>query len=244
MPGLRQKISMNNPMKPRILIVEDDPHILLGLEEVMKGDGFDVTVCNRGDKAVDAVDKCHPALIVLDVMLPGASGYDICKQLRSKKNATPILMLTAKGQEIDKVVGLDLGADDYVTKPFGVRELLARIHALLRRTGATPAPEQNGHDVFHIGNAAIDPKTFQLRRGKAVEELTAKELKLLQLFATHPGEVLSRDRLLNDVWGYNYFGTTRTLDQVIVQLRKKLGDNGDAPKHLLTVHGVGYNRLP
>jgi DNA-binding response OmpR family regulator len=235
---------MTNPMKPRILIVEDDPHILLGLEEVMKGDGFDVTVCNRGDKAVDAVAKCHPALIVLDVMLPGASGYDICKQLRSKKNATPILMLTAKGQEIDKVVGLDLGADDYVTKPFGVRELLARIHALLRRTTATPAAEQNGHDVFHIGSAAIDPKTFQLRRGKAVEELTAKELKLLQLFATHPGEVLSRDRLLNDVWGYNYFGTTRTLDQVIVQLRKKLGDNGDAPKHLLTVHGVGYKLLP
>jgi DNA-binding response OmpR family regulator len=234
---------MTNPMKPRILIVEDDPHILLGLEEVMKGDGFDVTVCNRGDKAVDAVAKCHPALIVLDVMLPGASGYDICKQLRSKKNATPILMLTAKGQEIDKVVGLDLGADDYVTKPFGVRELLARIHALLRRT-TTPAAEQNGHDVFHIGSAAIDPKTFQLRRGKAVEELTAKELKLLQLFATHPGEVLSRDRLLNDVWGYNYFGTTRTLDQVIVQLRKKLGDNGDAPKHLLTVHGVGYKLLP
>jgi len=235
---------MINPMKPRILIVEDDPHILLGLEEVMKGDGFDVTVCNRGDKAVDAVAKCHPALIVLDVMLPGASGYDICKQLRSKKNATPILMLTAKGQEIDKVVGLDIGADDYVTKPFGVRELLARIHALLRRTGATPAAELNGQDVFHIGTAAIDPKTFQLRRGKSVEELTAKELKLLQLFVTHPGEVFSRDRLLNDVWGYNYFGTTRTLDQVIVQLRKKLGDNGDAPKHLLTVHGVGYKLLP
>lgn len=235
---------MIKPMKPRILIVEDDPHILLGLEEVMKGDGFDVTVCNRGDKAVEAVAKCHPALIVLDVMLPGASGYDICKQLRSKKNATPILMLTAKGQEIDKVVGLDLGADDYVTKPFGVRELLARIHALLRRTSAPPAAELNGQDVFHIGSTSIDPKTFQLRRGKSVEELTAKELKLLQVFATHPGEVLSRDRLLNDVWGYNYFGTTRTLDQVIVQLRKKLGDNGDAPKHLLSVHGVGYKLLP
>jgi len=232
-------------MKPRILIVEDDPHILLGLEEVMKGDGFDVTVCNRGDKAVEAIAKCHPALIVLDVMLPGASGYDICKQLRSKKNATPILMLTAKGQEIDKVVGLDLGADDYVTKPFGVRELLARIHALLRRSNTTgTTAEFSGQDVFHIGNASIDPKTFQLHRGKTVEELTARELKLLQVFATHAGEVLSRDRLLSDVWGYNYFGTTRTLDQVIVQLRKKLGDNGDAPKHLLTVHGVGYKLLP
>src|SRR6266576_4714883 len=229
---------MSNPMKPRILIVEDDPHILLGLEEVMKGDGFDVTVCNRGDKAVDAVAKCHPALIVLDVMLPGASGYEICKQLRSKNNATPILMLTAKGQEIDKVVGLDLGADDYVTKPFGVRELLARIQALLRRGGNSP----NDHDdaPFQIGEAVIDPKTFQLKRRKAIEELTARELKLLQIFHAHPGEVLARDRLLNEVWGQNYYGTTRTLDQVIVQLRKKLGDNGGEPKHLLTVHGVGY----
>src|SRR5689334_11763749 len=121
--------------KTKILIVEDDAHILLGLEEVLASDGFEVAVCNRGDKAIEAVAKQKPALIVLDVMLPGLSGYDVCKQLRSKKLITPILMLTAKGQEIDKVVGLDLGADDYVTKPFGLRELLARIHALLRRTG-------------------------------------------------------------------------------------------------------------
>src|SRR5947209_18213270 len=229
-------------MKTKILVVEDDPHILLGLEEVLTSDGFEVSVCNRGDHAIAAVARHRPALLVLDVMLPGLSGYDICKQLRAKKVATPILMLTAKGQEIDKVVGLDLGADDYVTKPFGVRELLARIHALLRRTDKE-AGVTNGQDVFHIGPAAIDPKTFQLRRGKTVEELTAKELKLLQVFATHAGEVLSRDRLLNDVWGYNYFGTTRTLDQVIVQLRKQLGDNGDSPKHLLTVHGVGYKMV-
>jgi len=173
-------------------------------------------------------------------MLPGLSGYDICKQLRAKKVATPILMLTAKGQEIDKVVGLDLGADDYVTKPFGVRELLARIHALLRRTAAAPSPEASAQAPFQIGSATIDPKTFLLKREKTVEALTPKELRLLQLFAAHPGEVLSRDRLLNEVWGYNYYGTTRTLDQVIVQLRKKLGDHGEDPKHLLTVHGVGY----
>ncbi len=231
-------------MKIKILIVEDDPHILLGLEEVLKSDGFEVAVCNRGDAAIAAAAKFHPALIVLDIMLPGLSGYDICKQLRAKKVATPILILTAKGQEIDKVVGLDLGADDYVTKPFGVRELLARIHALLRRTSPTGASDANSHASFQIGPATIDPKTFQLKRGKSVEELTAKELKLLQLFFAHPGEVLSRDRLLNDVWGYNYYGTTRTLDQVVVQLRKKLGDNGDAPKHLLTVHGVGYKLMP
>jgi len=227
-------------MKTKILIVEDDPHILLGLEEVLKSEGFDVAVCNRGDQAVEAVAKHRPTLLLLDIMLPGLSGYDICKQLRAKKNATPILMLTAKGQEIDKVVGLDLGADDYVTKPFGVRELLARIHALLRRTGPGPATDKNSLAAFQIGAATIDPKTFQLKRGKSLEELTAKELKLLQIFFEHPGEVLSRDRLLNDVWGYNYYGTTRTLDQVIVQLRKKLGDNGNEPKHLLTVHGVGY----
>jgi DNA-binding response OmpR family regulator len=225
-------------MKTKILIVEDDPHILLGLEEVLKSEGFEVFTCNRGDEAVAAVAKNKPTLIVLDVMLPGASGYDVCKQLRAKKIPTPILMLTAKGQEIDKVVGLDLGADDYVTKPFGVRELLARIHALLRRGGNSSAGKSEAS--FKIGDVAIDPKTFQLRRGKVVEELTAKELKLLQLFHAHPGEVFSRDRLLNEVWGCNYYGTTRTLDQVIVQLRKKLGDNGENPKRLLTVHGVGY----
>ena len=225
--------------KAKILVVEDDPHILLGLEEVLGSDGFEVAVCRRGDQALEAVAKTRPALIVLDVMLPGLSGYDICKQLRAKKATTPILMLTAKGQELDKVVGLDLGADDYVTKPFGVRELLARIHALLRRS-QQPGPAADAAAPFQIGGVMIDPKTFQLKRGKVTEELTAKELKLLQVFSQHAGEVLSRDKLLNEVWGYNYFGTTRTLDQVIVQLRKKLGDNGEEPKHLLTGHGVGY----
>jgi DNA-binding response OmpR family regulator len=225
-------------MKTKILIVEDDPHILLGLEEVLKSEGYDVASCNRGDTALDAVVKHQPSLIVLDVMLPGLSGYDICKQLRAKKFAAPILMLTAKGQEIDKVIGLDLGADDYVTKPFGVRELLARIQALLRRGGGAASAQSDAG--FQIGSATIDPKTFQIKRGKAIEELTAKELKLLQVFHAHPGEVLSRDKLLNEVWGYNYYGTTRTLDQVIVQLRKKIGDHGSEPMHLLTIHGVGY----
>ena len=233
-------------MNTKILVVEDDPHILLGLQEVLKSDGLEVAVCNRGDQALEAIAKHQPALVVLDVMLPGLSGYDVCKQVRGRKISTPILMLTAKSQELDKVVGLDLGADDYVTKPFGVRELLARIHALLRRGGssAANAAAVEQQSPFQIGAVTIDPKTFQLKRGKVVEELTAKELKLLQLFHAHPLEVLSRDRLLNEVWGYNYYGTTRTLDQVIVQLRKKLGDNGDEPKHLLTVHGVGYKLAP
>ncbi len=230
-------------MKTKILVVEDDQHILLGLQEVLRSDGFEVATCSRGDQALTAFGEHRPALIVLDVMLPGLSGYDICKQLRAKKVATPILMLTAKGQEIDKVVGLDLGADDYVTKPFGLRELLARIHALLRRSGATKAPAGNSETPFRIGDATIDPKTFQVTRGRSTEELTAKELKLLQFFHANVGAVLSRDKLLNEVWGYNYFGTTRTLDQVIVQLRKKLGDTGDEPKHVVTVHGVGYKLM-
>jgi DNA-binding response OmpR family regulator len=226
-------------MKTKILIVEDDPHILLGLEEVLKSDGFDVMPCRRGDLALEAAAKCKPALVVLDVMLPGVSGYDVCKQLRANKFAAPILMLTAKGQEIDKVVGLDLGADDYVTKPFGVRELLARIHALLRRANSTDS-RCDSDKTFKIGDASIDPKTMQLKRGKTIEELTPREVKLLQIFHARAGEVLSREKLLNEVWGYNYYGTTRTLDQTIVQLRRKLGDHGGEPKLLLTVHSVGY----
>jgi len=240
----------------RILVVEDDPHILLGLEEILKSEGYEVIVCSRGDRALETVTKARPSIILLDVMLPGLSGYDICRQLRAMKVATPILMLTAKGQEMDKVVGLDLGADDYMTKPFGVRELVSRIHALLRRV-STASTKQAGEAAagsgvtggvvseapFKIGTATIDPKRFELKRGKATEELTARELKLLQLFHACSGEVLSRDRLLNDVWGYGYYGTTRTLDQVIVQLRKKLGDHADQPRHLLTVHGVGYKMV-
>jgi DNA-binding response OmpR family regulator len=188
------------------------------------------------------VSKHKPELIILDVMLPGMSGYDICKQLRAKGCTAAILMLTAKGQELDKVIGLELGADDYVTKPFSVRELIARVHALLRRS--RPSSNALNEQSFQIGNALIDPKKFQIRRGGEIHELTAKELKLLQLFSGAPGEVFSRDKLLNEVWGYNYFGTTRTLDQTIVQLRKKIGDSGHEPKHLLTVHGVGYKLIP
>jgi DNA-binding response OmpR family regulator len=196
-------------------------------------------VCPGGDQALEAVAKHQPGLILLDVMLPGISGYDICKKLRSARSPIPILMLTAKGQEMDKVIGLELGADDYVTKPFGLRELLARIDALLRRSAGSTA-RQPETDSFQIGPATVDAKRFQVRLGKSIADLSAKELKLLRLFHSHPGEVLSRDRLLSEVWGYNYYGTTRTLDQAIVQLRRKIGDNGSEPKRILTVHGVGY----
>ena len=227
-------------MSAKIVIVEDDPSILLGLETLLKSEGFDVAVCARGDKAVPFIFERQPNLIILDVMLPGRNGFDVCKQLRERKFDAPILMLTAKGQELDKVIGLDSGADDYVTKPFGVRELVARVNALLRRAQGTALHGGAGDASFRVGPNEINPKTLQLRRGKVVEELTARELKLLQLMHAHPGEVFSRDRLLTDVWGYNYAGTTRTLDQTIVQIRRKLGDSADDPKYLLTVHGVGY----
>ena len=222
-----------------VTVIEDDSHIAFGLEEILRAEGFEVSTCKNGNQALGAIAAHKPELIILDVMLPGMSGYDICKQLRAKGCSAAILMLTAKGQEIDKVIGLELGADDYVTKPFGVRELIARVHALLRRRGQQPQLKAR-EEPFNIGKAEIDPKRFQVRRGKEVLELTAKELKLLQLFWQAPGEVFSRDKLLNEVWGYNYFGTTRTLDQTIVQLRKKIGDSGHEPRHLMTVHGVGY----
>jgi DNA-binding response OmpR family regulator len=227
-------------MKTQILIVEDDQHIALGLEEILRSEGFEPLVASRGDEALKLIAAKCPALIILDVMLPGISGFDVCKQLRAAKNNTPVLMLTAKGQEIDKVVGLGLGADDYVTKPFGVKELIARVQALLRRS----QPQYEPPSQFKIGASTIDAKTFQIRRGKSIEELTLKELKLLQLFIDHPEEALSRDRLLNEVWGYNYYGTTRTLDQTIVQIRRKLADSGPEPRHIVTVHGVGYKLVP
>ena len=222
-------------MKTKILIVEDDPNIRFGLEEVLQSEGFAIAVCERGDQAVDAVLKERPALVLLDIMLPGMSGYDVCKELRRRKMSVLILMLTAKAQEIEKVVGLELGADDYLSKPFGVRELVARIRALLRRAIGIPSTPAS----FTIGDSLIDPKTLTLSRGNVRVNLTARELQLLQIFHGAREQVLSRDWLLSKVWGYEYYGTTRTLDQVIVQLRKKLGESGE-PKLLLTVHGIGY----
>lgn len=231
--------------RAKILVVEDDPSILFGLTEVFEGEGFAVAGCGRGDEAEQFIGEHLPDLIVLDVMLPGKNGYEICKSLRDGKCRVPILMLTSKGQEIDKVVGLDAGADDYVTKPFGVRELVARVNALLRRAGGdsgvrSAVTATGDGEGFFIGAARIDEKRYEVRRGKSVERLTPKEMELLKFLHSHRGEVQSRDAILNAVWGINYYGTTRTLDQCVAQLRKKLGDAGAAPRYLVTVHGVGY----
>ncbi len=229
----------------KILVVEDDASIRFGLVEVFESEGFATAACERGDRAEEAIAAELPDLIILDIMLPGKNGYEICRDLRRGKCRVPILMLTAKGQEIDKVVGLDSGADDYVTKPFGVRELVARVHALLRRiqraeeadTGGSPAEPGS----FQVGDAVIDEATWEITRGDGeTERLTPKEMELLRFLHRHPGKVLSRDVLLDAVWGVRYFGTTRTLDQCVAQLRKKIGDAGSSPRFLRTVHGVGY----
>src|SRR5579859_4595960 len=220
---------MKTTTNTKILVVEDDTNIRFGLVELLSSEGFLVEACARGDLALAAVEKHRPSLIVLDVMLPGLSGYDVCRQLRAQAYQGLVLMLTAKGQEMDKVIGLELGADDYVTKPFGLRELTARVHALLRRNRTSQSPD--AIDLV-FGDCTLDGKSLELKRGGKTVSLSAREMKLLRLFVSHPNEVLSRERLLNEVWGYEYYGTTRTLDQYIVQLRKKLAAVGADAKQL------------
>ncbi|MCB1229655.1 MAG: response regulator transcription factor [Verrucomicrobiae bacterium] len=229
----------------KILVVEDDASIRFGLVEVFESEGFATAACERGDRAEETIAEELPDLIILDVMLPGKNGYEICRDLRRGGCRVPILMLTAKGQELDKVVGLDSGADDYVTKPFGVRELVARVNALLRRiqrvedSGETSSPDKPKN--FRVGKAIIDELTWEITRiDGETDRLTPKEMELLRFLHRHPGQVLSRDVILDAVWGVRYFGTTRTLDQCVAQLRKKIGDAGTSPQFLRTVHGVGY----
>ncbi|MCB1063179.1 MAG: response regulator transcription factor [Verrucomicrobiae bacterium] len=227
----------------KILVVEDDASIRFGLLEVFESEGFSVASCERGDEAEAKIGDELPDLIILDVMLPGKNGYEICRDLRTRGCRVPILMLTAKGQEVDKVVGLDSGADDYVTKPFGVRELVARVHALLRRCERIEGEPETKESPkgFQVGEARIDERTWEITRADGESDrLTPKEMELLRYLHQHRGEVLSRDAILDAVWGIRYFGTTRTLDQCVAQLRKKIGDAGTSPKFLKTVHGVGY----
>ncbi len=229
-------------MTARILIAEDDKNIREGLIDTLESEGYQAVAAVDGDDAMIQFAASSPDLVLLDVMMPGKSGYDVCREIRTDNTQVPIIMLTAKGEEIDKVVGLQLGADDYVTKPFGVHELLARIAAVLRRTRPAAAPtEPSGlPDPLAFGPTTIDRKRYRATRGDAGFDLSARELKLIEQFCAHPGEVLSRDQLLNAVWGISYYGTTRTLDQHIAQLRKKIEPDPASPTVITTVHGVGY----
>ncbi|PLX76292.1 MAG: DNA-binding response regulator [Desulfuromonas sp.] len=228
-------------MSVRVLIAEDDANLRNGLVDLLEGEGYAVLTAEDGQAALQLFAQQGADLVLLDVMMPEKSGYDVCREIRKQGSEVPIIMLTAKGEEIDKVVGLELGADDYVTKPFGLHELRARIAAVLRRSnrnGAGSAADLP--DEFEIGSCRINRKTYECTRGAESFSLTARELKLLEAFFTRPNEVLSRNDLLNAAWGVDYFGTTRTLDQHVAQLRKKIEVDPSAPQFLLTVHGVGY----
>lgn len=233
-------------MKAKILIAEDDANIRLGLIATLESEGYAVVAASDGAQALRLYHQEKFAMVILDVMMPKLSGYDVCRELRTKDQRVPVLFLTAKGEEIDKVVGLKMGADDYVTKPFGVHELLARVEALLRRSGASGGALQEPElpPVFRLGQAEIDRRSYTATVAGRAVMLTARELRLAEVLASHPGEVLTRDLLLNAVWGVDYLGTTRTLDQHIAQLRKKVESDPETPVSVVTVHGVGYCYRP
>jgi DNA-binding response OmpR family regulator len=220
----------------RILIIEDDKAILRGLTDNLKKENFEVVSATDGLRGYELAKTAKHNLIILDVMLPSMDGLEICRKLRTEKVQIPILMLTSKKEEVDKVLGLELGADDYLTKPFGIRELVARIKALLRRQSNVPVTlEECTFDDVHINF-----KRHETRKGKKSLDLSSKEYELLKYFAEHEGEVVSRDQLLDEVWGYEVAPTTRTVDNYVLSLRKKIEANPSKPTHLLTVHTTGY----
>jgi len=221
---------------PKVLIVEDDAAMATALSDGFKYEGYEIVLARDGEAGLAAARAGAPDVIVLDVMLPRMSGLDVCKRLRSEGSNVPIMMLTARGQEIDKVLGLKLGADDYVTKPFGFMELIARVEALLRRTSGSPRTAE----VYGFGDVVVDFKKAELKkRGESVE-ITARELKLLEYFITHRGEAVPRERLLDQVWEYDAVPLTRTVDMHVAKLRKKIETDPADPKFIVTVHRMGY----
>jgi DNA-binding response OmpR family regulator len=221
----------------RILVIEDEPQMLLGLRDNLELEGYEVQTASDGEEGLARAASFTPDLVILDVMLPKKNGFDVCRELRARSNATPIVMLTARSAETDKVLGLELGADDYVTKPFSITELLARVRAVLRRTGGGA---KTTSDVVKIGDIEVDFKLHQARRGKTRIEFTAREFDLLRYFVLHTGQVVTREQILNEVWGYEEFPTTRTIDNFVAKLRQKIERAPHAPEHILTIHGSGY----
>jgi DNA-binding response OmpR family regulator len=219
-----------------ILAIEDDPAILRGLADNLRFESYDVLTAADGETGYRLVREKKPDLIVLDLMLPKLSGYEICRKLRMEGVATPILMLTARGEEADRVLGLDLGADDYVSKPFSIRELMARIRALLRRT----APPKTLPGELRFDDVVVNFVSYEASKSGKPLEMTRKEFSILRLLASRAGEVVTRDELLNEVWGYENYPTTRTIDNHIAGLRAKLERDPAEPERLRTVHGVGY----
>lgn len=222
----------------RILIIEDDLAILRGLKDNLEYESYEVLTAEDGEQGYCLIREKKPDLIILDLMLPKMNGYELCRKVRDEGVTTPILMLTARGEEVDQVLGLDLGADDYVTKPFSVPELLARVRAILRRVQKSKVGDLPGE--LRFGKVSIDFKRFEARRAGKILNMSRKEFGVLRLLAARAGEVVTRDELLDEVWGYDQYPTTRTVDNHIALLRTKLEEDPSKPRHLLTVHGVGY----
>lgn len=227
-------------MSRRVLLVEDEPGLVMTLTDRLVAEGYEV------ESEVDAVNGLARAssesfdAILLDVMLPGGNGFDVCRTLRQRGIHTPILMLTARGQVVDKVVGLKLGADDYLVKPFEMVELLARIEALIRRVSTQTAAATATGETYRFGDVHVDFRKAEVNKAEQRVELSAREFKLLKYFIEHRGAALSRDELLNEVWGYNAMPSTRTVDVHVAWLRQKVEDNPRHPQFILTVHGLGY----
>jgi two-component system alkaline phosphatase synthesis response regulator PhoP len=220
---------------PRILIVDDEPEMVRGIQDNLRFEGYETLTAGDGEHALALASSEALDLIVLDLMLPGQSGWEVCRTLRQRGLDVPIIMLTARAEEADQVRGLELGADDYVTKPFSLRELLARIRAVLRR----PGPRRKA-ETYAWGDARLDPRSRRAWKAGREVGLTRKEFDLLHYLVEHPGETLTRERLLNEVWGYERFPTTRTVDTHVLRLRQKFETDPEHPAHILTVHGQGY----
>jgi len=224
----------------RILLVEDDPDIADLLELHLSDEGYAVDVVDDGDEGLDRALDCRYDLIILDIMLPGTDGFDICRRLRQEKCHVPILMVTAKTEEVDKVLGLELGADDYITKPFSIREVLARVKAIFRRVEVNQEGTEEDDAPIEVGGLVIHPTKRKVIAGGESVDLTSKEYDLLLLFARHPGRAYSRQELLDEVWGYQYSGYSHTVNTHINRLRNKIEPDPSSPTYVKTVWGVGY----
>jgi DNA-binding response OmpR family regulator len=220
----------------KVLIIEDEPNMVLGLKDSCEYEGYEVAVARNGKEGLEKVTTEKPDIILLDVMLPLMSGIDVCRTLRTRGIETPILMLTARSQEIDKVIGLEVGADDYVTKPFSIKELLARIRAHLRRASKQVVDIES----FTFGNVELNFKKYVARKGGQALELSAREFEILRYLIRRRGEIVTRDQLLDEVWGYRSTPVTRTVDNHIARLRQKIEEDPSEPQHIITVHRIGY----
>lgn len=223
----------------RVLIIEDEPDMVLGLRDNCEYEGYTVVVARDGEEGLSRAVADKPDIILLDVMLPKLSGLDVCRRLRSNGVETPIIMLTARGQEIDKVVGLEVGADDYVTKPFSINELLARVRAHLRRA----SKQVTEIAAYLFGDIELNFRQYQATKKGQPIELSPREFELLKYFVQHRGEAVTREQLLDDVWGYDNYPTTRTVDNHIAKLRQKVEEDPAEPRYIITVHRVGYKFL-